>query len=79
MHVTEIKFIHSKKEKKKDADTGHPSFMCLNNILSEVEEMELLGISIRKKIPGHTLSRQDGQGCRISTWPPEKSLTLLEP
>ena len=42
-------------------------------------DLELLGISIRKtKLVLDTHSRQYGQG-KEAAWPPEMSLTILEP
>ena len=34
----------------KDAETSNPSLTFMNTILSEVEEVELLGISTRKEL-----------------------------
>ena len=34
----------------KDAETSHPSLTFMNTVLSEVEEVELFGISIRKEL-----------------------------
>ena len=35
----------------KDVETGHPSLTFINTTLSEVEEVEQLGISIRMELP----------------------------